>query len=405
MEGKGTVENQFQVRLKQFVLKYKAILFFALFSIVCFIVANQFRAANGGEFVASVNYSRMIGYLSIGLFLFMLGIKLKKFIIYNLAMFWVLIMLVEIVFYALLGSPLRENKAFELPYTDESQVEYKLGYVPFADSIYEDILIVDGDTSFHVNYSIDSYNKRTTPLLSDTADKYALFFGCSIGFGYGLEDNQTIPYFYQEKENYRSYNFAHNGYGTNQMLARLQTNDIAEQVLEKDGEAYYLFFWDHIYRSIGTMKRHTAWVHKSPYYYFEDGKLTRNKTMKDGRPFTAWLYEALYQSSTLNYFEIDFPLKLNEEHYDLVVEMVVQSKKEYEKKFGNDQFCFVVMPTYNDYPADDMDKFLDKIEKKGIEIINLSNLVDYGPKYTLKNDAHPNSILAKMVANELINSK
>lgn len=391
--------------MKQAIFKYKAVLFFALFSLVCFIVANQFRVANSGEFVASVNYSRMIGYLSIGLFVFALGIKLKKLIIYNLAMLWVLVMLLEILCYALLGSPTRENKQFDLIYTDESHNQYKRGYAPYSDSICEDILIVNGDTSFQVNYSIDEYSKRSTPPVHDTTNKYALFFGCSLGFGYGLQDDETIAYYFQSKEEYQSYNFAYNGYGTNQMLSILQNCNIKEQVEEEDGEAYYLFFWDHIYRSIGSMARHTSWTHASPYYYLDNGKIERHKTMKDGRPYTAWFYENFYQSATLNYFDIDFPLRLNEGHYDLVAEMILESKKEYEKLFGNDKFYFVFAPTYIEYQKEDKALFLKKIENRGVTIIDLSEVVEYGSKYTLKNDPHPNSILTKLVANELINWK
>ena len=391
--------------MKQFFSTYKISLFFALLSVVCFIVANQIRVLYGGEFTAPVNYTRMTGYLSIGLFVFTLGIKLKRVLLHNIALFASLVVVMEMLFYALLGSPSRENKDFELPYTNVEQIEYKLGYTPPADSVYDDILIVEGDTSFHVQYSIDMYSKRLTPALSDSTDKYALFFGCSIGFGYGLEDDETIAYYFQEKKNYRSYNFAYNGYGTNQMLARLQNGAIEEQVLEEDGEAYYLFFWDHIYRALGTMTRHTAWVYKSPYYYLENGKLVRNKTMKDGRPYTAWLYENLYQSATLNYFDIDFPLVFADEHYDLIVEMIVQSKLEYKKRFGNEAFYVVVMPAYKEYEEDDLTMFLEKIEQRGLDVIDLSNIVDYGPKYTLKNDAHPNRALTKLLARELINRK
>lgn len=370
---------------------------------MCFVIANQLRVANKGDFAPSVNYFRLAGYLFIGVFVFSIGIKLKRFLIYNLAMVGILVVALEIIFYALLGSPTRENKKFELSYKSPSDTEFKIGYCPHKDSIIEDILIVHGDTSFQVHYSIDSYNKRITPPISDTTSKYALFFGCSIGFGYGLEDNETIPYYFQLKEDYRSYNFAYNGYGTNHMLARLQTDDFREQISESEGEAYYLFFWDHIYRALGSMKRHTSWLHSSPYYCFENGNLIRNKTMKDGRPYTAWFYESLYQSATLNYFKIDFPLRLNDGHYELIAEMVAESKREYQKLFDNDQFYFAIMPTYKEYTDEEMNMLVEQIEQRGIAIIDLSKIVKYSPKFTLKNDAHPNSELTKMVALELIN--
>src|SRR5690606_27914837 len=140
-------------------------------------------------------------------------------------------------------------------------------------------------------YHIDSYNKRITPDFDSTKSEYALFFGCSIGFGYGLDDNQTLPYFVQKQSGANAYNFCVSGTGTNHMLAQLQARDLSKQVREKEGTAYYIFFWDHIRRSIGSMNRYAQWLHYTPYYQFEGKKLVRNKMFTNGRPCISYLYE------------------------------------------------------------------------------------------------------------------
>ena len=118
-----------------------------------------------------------------------------------------------------------------------------IGTVPYGDSIYHDFKIQNADTIFNVHYSFDKNCTRITPDFDSTRTKYALFFGCSLAFGYGLNDNQTLPYFFQQISNqYNAYNYAYEGYGTNQMLARLEYQDLSKQVKGKDGISFlYLF--------------------------------------------------------------------------------------------------------------------------------------------------------------------
>jgi hypothetical protein len=233
-----------------------------------------------------------------------------------------------------------------------------------------------------------------------------LFFGCSIGFGFGLEDDQTLAYQVQEQsKNTNSYNFCISATGTNHMLAQFQYRDLSKQVAEKDGCGYYIFFWDHIYRAIGTMHRYTEWLHLAPYYEMKDGKLVRNKSFKDGRAFISGMYERLYQTNIVKYFEADLPLKLNESHFDLVSEMVLETKKEYEKQFGNDKFYLVFYPNYVAYTPEEMRIFQSYLTKKKIKFIDLSKVITYQGKYTLGGDSHPNAETNKLIANYLLRQK
>lgn len=384
--------------------KYKGFIILSLAIVACFIVANQIRVANDGKFVSTVMYFRYAGYLLIALLVFRIGVKAKLLIVYNLAMVVLIFIVLEIVFYSLLGAPTRENKDFSMPVLGKNDIQKDIGYMPDRDTVVNDVFIFEGDTSFNVNYTIDAFRKRVTPKPDSVSNsEYALFFGCSIAFGYGLEDNETIPYNYQSNGNIVAYNFAYNGHGTNHVAARLETQDLSKQVDQENGKAFYLFFWDHIARSVGTMRRHTSWLHFAPYYYLDGDTLKRDKMFKDGRPIRSYLYENIYQSSTLEYFKVDFPLSLNESHFDLVAEMIQYSKDLYEQQFGNDEFYMVVMPTYVEYKEEDLKLFIKVVESKGIEVVDLSNMVDYSPKYSLKNDPHPNNLYNKLFTKELYN--
>ena len=83
----------------------------------------------------------------------------------------------------------------------------------------------------------------------------------------------------------------------NQKVNVLTFDSFMKQVKEKNGSAYYIFFWDHIYRSIGSMSRYTDWLSFAPYYTMDGEKLIRKKMFTNGRPFISRIYEEIYQSS------------------------------------------------------------------------------------------------------------
>ena len=312
-----------------------------------------------------------------------------------------IVIVIEGTCFFLLGSPERMMKDFALPELPDGHIAKDIGYVPYGDSVIADRKEVDGKLVFDVHYSIDEHIRRITPEYDSTRNQYALFFGCSVAFGYGIEDHETMAYFYQDNAGVNSYNYAYSGWATNNMLARLQRDDLSKNVIEKDGVGFYIFFWDHIHRAIGTMDRYTEWVHPFPYYYMDDGEIKRNKSFKDGRYWVSKFYEFVYNSSIVEYFKINIPNKIRSHHLDLVSEMILESKKNYQKQFGNDQFYTIILPHYQDVDHNDIARFLEYLDAKGIQYIDLSTFVEYGPEYHLEGDSHPNSRFNKMISEEI----
>jgi hypothetical protein len=349
--------------------------------------------------VSFLKYASCFGILSA---CFIYSLKAKKYIFSNLSLLALLVLGLEIVCFCLLGFPDKRSANFSLNVFPPEDIRTHLGSTPIPNSTFHDCKVVDSDTAFNVNYSFDKYYKRITPDSDSSRGKYALFFGCSICFGYGLKDNQTLPYCFQKTSGqYNAYNYAYPSYGTNHMLARLEYEDLSKQVREKDGAAFYIFFWDHIKRSIGSMDRYTDGWHNSPYYTYQDGHLVRNKMFANGRRLISKFYELVFQTSIIKYFKIDFPSKLSERHFDLVTEIIKKSKDVYEKQFGNDNFYVVFYPNYKIYSDDDFEQFKNSLKKKKIKYIDLSQYIQYGPKYTFSCDPHPNAKTDSIVAQEL----
>jgi hypothetical protein len=101
-----------------------------------------------------------------------------------------------------------------------------LGYQPKAGR-QNHLKISNGVTLIDNVYSIAEDGFRITP---DTKKKYYKkiinFFGGSFTFGWGLNDDETLPYFFQKNhQNWKVKNYAISGYGIHQMLAQIE-NDI-----------------------------------------------------------------------------------------------------------------------------------------------------------------------------------
>ncbi len=356
----------------------------------------------------STSLVKILGLVSVTFAIFTFGVKAKRPVVSNIGLLFFLLFTLELVCFFLLGMPEKPLKSFVPEDLPSHHIGSQIGTVPTEDTSVRELNIIDGEVIFDVHYTFNDNHIRVTPDYDSTKQKYALFFGCSIGFGLGLEDNQTLAHQFQQNSDYNAYNYAYSGYGTNHMLARLQFQNIRKltPAKETDGVGLYIYFSDHINRSIGTMQRHTDWLHTAPNYEMRDGKLVRNKSFKEGRPIRSGIYEMLYQSSIVKYFNFDFPLSIKERHLDLVSEMVLESKKEYTRQFGNDHFYVVLYPTYHEENPENYALFLTFLKKKGIQYIDLRKNFHYKWTYAIHQlEPHPgaevNAILGKRLAYEL----
>ena len=348
----------------------------------------------------SIRYAAL---LIIALYATAFAIRRKWTIIANVSILCILLWGLEVFCFISQGRPGAKFKDFSMPNLPTDHISRLVGDMPEPDSIYTENKIANGDTLFTARYTIDAWRTRVTPGHDASRTSYAAFFGCSIAFGFGVDDTATFPYYVQQRSNrFNAYNFATSGHGTNHVLAKLQNLPLKEQVLEPDGIGVYVFFWDHIYRSLATMARHTDWLHLAPNYEMQEGHVVRNKTFKDGRPIRSWWYEHLYQDNIVKHFKLDLPLTLSETHLNLVAEMIAESKREYTKKFGNDRFITIIYPSYNEFEREDFQSFLALLKAKHIQTMDLSDLVPYGGDHTLLGDAHPNPRTHALVATEFL---
>jgi hypothetical protein len=340
-------------------------------------------------------FPALSGFLQVFVLVFLFlrwSVKRKKVLLFNVGLFLGLAIAAEFTCFLLLDLPAPVHKEFKLPQTKPDHIATHLGQVPNANKTKQGIKVVRGDTVFNVDYTIDQYSRRQTPGFDSSRSRYALFFGCSVCFGFGLEDDQTLPFHFQQATGHNAYNYGYPGYGSHHMLARFDHKNLSEQVQEKDGIGIYVFIGAHVRRNIGDMKVYNSWGHTMPYYHYDsDGKVVRDGNFYTGRSFTNWLYVRLDRSSFMRYFDIGMPFWLRRKHLELTADMILESKARYQEQFGNDKFYVLIHPmSYIGFTPENQATLRELLDERGIQYFDCTDQIELDIDHRLKGDPHPN---------------
>ncbi len=299
------------------------------------------------------------------------------------------------------GEP--EFRKEEAAWGDRQVEDEKMGFENKPNSKVEDKTWTFGKKNPTAFYTIDSLGRRVTGrVVNDRSNKkFAAFFGCSIMFGLHVDDDQTLPAFFEAIDtNYISYNYAVSGYGAHHQLALFENKNIRNEIPEKEGVGIYTYFIGHVSRAIGDMDSYNGWNASSPYYYLSYGEVKRNKNFKTGRWFVSWFYDFFSKTYMCKYHDMHLPGKLRPWHYELTSKIIEKASNEYAKQFGNNNFYVVLLPGYD---ADEIKPYLEKLNLKIIDCTNLVNS-NWDDKYHFRADGHPRPLFFEILAEAVYNA-
>ncbi len=149
---------------------------------------------------------------------------------------------------------------------------------------------------YEVVYTIGSDRFRVTPASAAAANRRVNFLGCSVTFGEGLQDDQTLPYYFAKAvADVQVKNFAFHGYGPQQALAILQS--------ERDTRGQVNVFLTAPWHALRSACK-ALWTVGSPRYALgQAGDVQRNGVCGDAGGWlpvrvTRWLGQsALYRTA------------------------------------------------------------------------------------------------------------
>lgn len=122
----------------------------------------------------------------------------------------------------------------------------------------------------------------------------AVFLGCSITFGVGVEDNETIPsQFAKYAPDYFPVNAGFSGYGLQHIWLQLTEEAFLNKLPHKNGIVVYTFIDDHINRLKGTPAVLTGWNYPLPWLESDDGSIQHRGTFADRDRLRYYIYRYL----------------------------------------------------------------------------------------------------------------
>lgn len=373
----------------------------AAVTLVVHLIADHSAPPEGDRWLY---YTRTVFYALGFLALAVLSARWNRWIVPQFFGVLMLLSLLDLTYYFLRGRPAIEHSRFELPDYPPDHPAVQLGELPNAGEVQIDVKMKDGDTLYHAAYTIDELLRRHTPGHDSSRTHHAIFFGCSVCYGQWMSDDQTLPACFQRLANgFNAYNYAYSGWGTEQMVARLEYQDLSTQVPEPEGIAVYVFIWPHIYRAIGDMYTYCSWGFQHPYYELVDGEAQRNKRFKDGRPVLSTVYELLWRSNIVRYYELNLPLAIQERHLRLNVAMVQKAKALYQQQFPKGRFVVLWAQDWP-YPTDvDMQsRYVEMLHEAGIDLIDCRRPDLMDEQHYLVDDGHPTALAHAEMATMLV---
>ncbi len=289
----------------------------------------------------------------------------------------------------------KSSVQFSEPYVELDEF---LGYQLKVDLKVEVVQTVADEVIYKLTYAMDENRRRVTPLeQTEARANFILFFGGSFTFGDGVANNETLPaYVGHFALEHRPYNYGVPGYGTQQMLAKLQRDDLSEEIQDGSGIAIYTFICPHVGRVIGTSQVHNTWGKSMPYYTLDfNDKLIRQGDFVSGRPILSLLYPALSVSQTAKYFNITLP-RINDSHYQLTARVIEESANILKEELKVDDFYVLFYPR-----ATCSSLLIPHLDAANIKYLDYSTLFTDHEKDFWQPDGHPTAKAYKIIAEKL----
>jgi len=386
------------------ILRISRFLGFAaiLTSVLCneFILSALFAS---GEHTGTVN-TYIIRILQVLVFLwgFLLLIFAKRnnkitAVLYGILVAILLIAITEIVCYIIYKATDPDiHESLAGLYEPDPVTGYK--YTP--DAHVRAVRTIDDEVIYNVEYNIDSLGRREVPLenpLDTVREKFIAFFGCSVAFGAGLNDNQTLPWYIQKSlQDHKIYNYGVMGYGAQQVYAKIRQVSLAEEIREKEGICIYEFIDEHIDRTVGTMEVYNLWAQDCPYYYLNDNMIRRNGTFTTGRPLRSVVYAILGKSYLLKLLKFNLSCKYNSYDLALTAGLIKGSDSLFRRHYKQSRFIVLFYPG-----TEYVDEMIPYLEYYGIEYLDYSSFFELTGKYKIPGDYHPTEEASKTIAVQL----
>ena len=259
-----------------------------------------------------------------------------------------------------------------------------------------------GELLYDVVYNTTADGRRVTPPAVAAGARAVLFYGCSMTFGVGVQDAETFPYRFGEREagRYVAYNFGLPGAGPHHALAFLE--DGRERAVAREPVALGVFLLAryHAERVGGDV----FWSQGTPRYRLEAGRVVRDGSFdtKDevarAVPWAAWVRRSALLAGVLDRWRgFGWIAELPRPHEDLLAALVVRLRDVFVERY---HAPFLVV-SWTDYRSGDW--LVRQLKEAGVTLLEARDVMpgSESGEYVIINDWHPSprghQVLAELI--------
>ena len=203
----------------------------------------------------------------------------------------------------------------------------------------------NGEPCYRAVYRTDQFRRRIVGTAPRPNRPHLLLFGCSVTFGEGLNDADTMQYKLAEQlPDVDVYDYAVSGWGPSHALVKLRSGELQRQVPSHSGSAVYILIAAHVSRVIGDSR--AFWLFGSPYYYLDaQGVVSGGQPFRQVRPWRtgfndAWI-TAKRHSWLLPALGLDWPLWYSDAYVQLTAGVLAAARQSYREQFDGEFFVLL----------------------------------------------------------------
>lgn len=283
----------------------------------------------------------------------------------------------------------------------------ELGWRPARPGpIHEKKIATNGDVVYDVVNTIDD---NLTRKVESAADGPTIaFFGDSMTFGAGLNDNETLPQAFADltDRRFRVLNLAVTAYGPQQFLRALEIGE-HDALLKKDPRLFIMLTapW-HAGRT--SCKERNQWY--APRYVFQDGAPVYKGACSDAASGLFGAARALLRSTEMfHYFFESREPPIEEKDVDLYVAVLGKAGEIARQKYGVPTLIMYLPDNfaterYQLGPAYGNRQIMEKLRAAGLHVAEarLVNPADYpGQPLFIPGDGHPTGLMDRIWAGQI----
>ena len=233
-----------------------------------------------------------------------------------------------------------------------------------------------------------------------------VIFGCSYGYGYLLEHEQTFHYKLSQALNRSVYNLSCPGEAPQFAIMKIKSHDF-DDILKKSDYAIFVTIGEHLYR---VHSNSNGWWISNTWPRYDIKKEKDNKYLVFHKYRLAvisdsyfWRYiRKVWFSKIISRIDIEPIKNYLFDNVKLHFETILKDLQEYNP---NIKMIIIV------YPDDDCwNLYLDsprwkELEDEGIIVVKVKDIIeDYGNSiYQIPNDGHPSEFAWQNITNYLVN--